>query len=219
MKNQTTLSVLALLLCASASAQAAVYTVNYTGIVDNTFLYGSAPLPAGVSIGSSVSGSFAFDSAAAASPTYTFGSCSGSCGGGSVTASFLFSAGLSHTVSIAGHTWSDSRGKVALSDNALIPGGAFQSIGVDSSVTADDPLLSFALTSPPTQLFPDVNVLTGLAFGNAALGFGIIRNSDYYISFALSLPVQETASAVPLPAAAWLFGPALLGFAFKRRKA
>jgi len=205
------------LICISNSANASIYTVNYTGTVNDTYLYGTAPLPDGIMVGSTINGSFSFNTDNAAPPTYIFGSCSGSCGGGEVFANFAYTSGLAHTASIAGHTWTAHAGQVGLGDS-YFTGPEVQSMGVSSTPTQDGSSLNFSLTKTggSDKLFPDVNSLNQLVFGNAASGSGWIQNSDYYIAFSVNIPVQN--SAVPLPATLWMFGSGLIGLTGITRK-
>lgn len=199
------------LIFVSFAADAAIYTVNYTGKVDVTYLYGNAPLPQGIAVGSLVNGSFSFDTQNAdPNPKYIFGSCSGTCGGGSTETFFAFQSKLAQSVEIAGHTWSATAGKVSLGDNFFTPGQELRSVGVDSGIDIyANPLISFAVSSINSPLFSDLN---SIEFGRADTGFGIIRNDDFYISFSVDLPVQAAVSSVPVPGAIWLFGSVMFGF-------
>ena len=214
-KSVVKLTAISTLISISFAANATVYTVNYTGKVDSTNLYGSAPLPEGISIGSIVKGSFSFNTQDAdPNPQYVYGSCSGICGGDSVDAFFTYQDNLIQNVEISGHSWSANLGKVSLGDNFFIPGQELRTVGVDSSIAIyDDPLISFAISSTNNPLFSDINSISeGIQFGNADTGFGIIRNNDFYISFSVDLPLQSSVSSVPVPGAIWLFGSTLVGF-------
>jgi hypothetical protein len=192
----------------TGDAAAELYTVAYTGTVTGiTQFPAGEPLPADVAVGVGVQGEIRFDTEGATEPTYQYISCSGSCGGGAVTALHRYSTGLTHTVRIGGQTWTTYLGNVSLSNSSLSPQGLQQTIlAEDGDVTGRYASLSVYFNAPVGEatLFPDLNVLRELQFGNAAGGVGSIRrgSSDaaegYYVSFAVT---NTTASTAPSPAA------------------
>lgn len=60
------------ILLASTVVNASSYAINYTGTVNGTYLYGAAPLPDGIMVGSLINGSFSLNTDNAATPNLYF---------------------------------------------------------------------------------------------------------------------------------------------------
>lgn len=203
------------------AANASTYTVEYTGTVDFTYLYGSNPLPNGVTAGSVVDGSFTFNTGDASTPSYSYISCGGICYGDGVSATFNYPANLPENITINGNVWTGAAGAVWLMQDftSAIPQ---YSLGVYSNPgdSYGDPLLSLTMSGPNSQLFNDINNLgAGIQFGTPTTITCVIRNNDYYISFSVDQPLQFSVTSVPEPATALLLGFGILGMCDRRKRA
>ncbi len=214
-QQRLTIAVLssALLLGAQA-AHAAWVSVSYSGTV-TTAASNGAPLPAGVTQGAAVTGSFRFDPATAGSPSYDLISCGGNfCGGDGIIANFPFQANLIETVTIAGQTWTQDVGQVFLIDDHTIPGLDQQTVGLDSSVTGYGALLSltYGTAVGAVPLIPDFNTIAGVDFASIPTWGGTINTgaSGYYVGYIATVPEPGA------PLLASLTAPLLL-LALRRR--
>ncbi|MBN8280218.1 MAG: hypothetical protein J0M16_06395 [Gammaproteobacteria bacterium] len=209
---------------------AEVYTVHYTGTVTSVSQYPTGDLlPADVFVGAPVEGDVVIDTGRAADPVYTYTSCSGSCGGDGVTATFNLAGHVSHTLVIGANTWPRTNGQVYLQADSTDPVDFRQAMGLsDGDSSGRDWTLqaSFAAPLNTTDLFPDLNTLADLRFDLATGGSGTLRPGGdalvgYYVAFDITTP---TAEVTPSPGSGgggsvgWLVVGVLGGLAFARRR-
>ena len=178
-------------------ARAAAVTLDFAASVGVTHSYIPAPLPPGIVRGAPVSGRITFDPTLVLAPKYEYVSCSGSCGGGSVSATFGLPSGARLDLSVAGLTFSSAVASLYIVDNHITPGVRSQLIGIHSGLVGIDPLLSFSLEPivPTALLFTDINSLDGIDFGNLRVRRGNVQvgRDAYYFDFNAALPVPEPA--------------------------
>jgi hypothetical protein len=217
----------AMFLTMMTSANAGVIAVNYVGVVDYVGSLGTGAVPAGINIGATVQGQFIFNTAQAGAPAYTFSSCSPGCGS-TASASFAFTSGLTQSVSIAGHTWSNSGGEAFLTDGSLFD-APYQAFGVSSTHYANDTSnggvylsLSYTDSTDPAELLADINSLDdsqlNLAAANATSGTIFTGVQDGYVIYYHLVPQTDPDPvAVPEPSTLALLLGGLIATTSRRR--
>ncbi len=206
-KIQKSLGAAALSLILSSTANAAIVTVDWSGIVTST------PIAGTVDVNDAVTGSFSYDDTTAVTSPF-----------GSTGLSYL----THHISSFSVNGLSGSR------DDQFLPvfdgttGDGIQSRGVSGAYTGDL-LAGFSVI----ELFVQFTDTTASVFSSTALPstlndtdfdikFGLLRLSDSAgeVRFDVDSFTTSGVAPVPVPAAVWLMGSALAGLVgFKRKKA
>ncbi len=176
-------------------------------------------------------------SAFASNTTYTVsysGGTLGSSGGNVVVGNGVFAGSAPY---LTGNTFNDLQGMDAGSDMAMTwnarPGGTTNvSVWIEDIVTENDVFifsenisagpLPGDLTISADDLDPDTSYLGDLEFArgyNPGDGTSLAGDGVFAFNSLTEYEFTTAPSPVPLPAAAWLFGPGFLGLiGFSRRK-